>query len=430
MSIQLPAKRPQRDDKARAQAQRDAEHKVKQALVELILQQPFWGSLIMRLDPLPDWRCPTAWTDGKRMGYNPDYVISLATPTIHEGLLFLCAHECMHCLMGHPWRRAWREQRRFNKAADYAINPIIAEPVTIHLKNGNEKVLTLKMPKGGLLDAKYSGKSMEAIYPLLPEEPPRGKGKCPGGGEPGEGEPGEGQPSDEDSEGNDPGGCGEVRDGDTQNGEAQKNDWAVAARQAMQNAKSVGRMPGNLEAFMGELLKPKVDWRSLFRQFMTTFSRSDYSFAQPAKNYVSSGFYLPSLRAESVGTVAFGIDTSGSVSDQEERVFKSELVAACNMLKPERVVVFYTHTDVWRVDEFEDGEQVTFPDKLASGGTDFRPVFKAIEDRQVSPICFVYLTDLEGPFPEHAPDYPVLWVSTTKHIAPWGDTIYLDVRGE
>jgi predicted metal-dependent peptidase len=61
---------------------------------------------------------------------------------------------------------------------------------------------------------------------------------------------------------------------------------------------------------------------------------------------------------------------------------------------------------------------------LGGGGTDFAPVFKHVEEQGIEAACLVYLTDMYGSFPKSAPDYPVLWVSTS-HIdnAPFGEVL-------
>ena len=61
------------------------------------------------------------------------------------------------------------------------------------------------------------------------------------------------------------------------------------------------------------------------------------------------------------------------------------------------------------------------------GGTDFRPVFAALEEQGEAPAALVYLTDLCGPFPEVEPDFPVLWVSTSDREAPFGETVKLRI---
>jgi predicted metal-dependent peptidase len=74
--------------------------------------------------------------------------------------------------------------------------------------------------------------------------------------------------------------------------------------------------------------------------------------------------------------------------------------------------------------EFERG---TFGESLrpvGGGGTHFAPAFTWLKEHDIEPACAVYLTDLEGGFGEE-PDYPVLWVSTTRKVAPWGRTIHM-----
>ena len=61
------------------------------------------------------------------------------------------AHEVMHVANGHCWRQGARDPDRWNDACDYAINPIV-------LSAG------LVLPKGALIDARYTGKSAEEIY--------------------------------------------------------------------------------------------------------------------------------------------------------------------------------------------------------------------------------------------------------------------------
>ncbi len=39
------------------------------------------------------------------------------------------------------------------------------------------------------------------------------------------------------------------------------------------------------------------------------------------------------------------------------------------------------------------------------------------------PKLVVYLTDLDGKFPKEPPPFDVLWVATTRAIAPFGETI-------
>jgi len=72
-----------------------------------------------------------------------------------------------------------------------------------------------------------------------------------------------------------------------------------------------------------------------------------------------------------------------------------------------------------------DGPLVLKP--CGGGGTDHRPVFDWIENEGMDPACLICLTDMYSTFPAHAPDYPVLWASTTEAKGPWGRTIRVSV---
>src|SRR5271157_4274071 len=94
--------------------------KLTRARVQLILSQPFFGTLSLRLK-LITGTLPTMATDGSRIVYNPSFVDQLK-PAELEGTL---AHEVLHCALGHHCRRGQRDARLWNEAADLAINPIL-----------------------------------------------------------------------------------------------------------------------------------------------------------------------------------------------------------------------------------------------------------------------------------------------------------------
>ena len=95
-------------------------------------------------------------------------------------------------------------------------------------------------------------------------------------------------------------------------------------------------------------------------------------------------------------------------------------------LKPSKITLVSHDTVCHELGEFLPGDEIDFKIK-GGGGTDFCCVFEWIESSGVQPKCLVMLTDLEGRFPKFPPDYPVLWVSTTKKIAPFGETARMEV---
>ena len=63
------------------------------------------------------------------------------------------------------------------------------------------------------------------------------------------------------------------------------------------------------------------------------------------------------------------------------------------------------------------------------GGTAIRPVFKHVDIEDIECDQMIVLSDLQiFDYPETAPRYPVLWVSSWLEAAkaPWGETTYMN----
>ncbi|MCK9513677.1 MAG: VWA-like domain-containing protein [Pigmentiphaga sp.] len=356
-----------------------------QARAALVFDSPFFGALALRLKLQEDATCKTAWTDGAAIGYNPDFVASLSASEL-AGLL---AHEVMHVAAGHPWRRDGRDAKRWNIACDYAIN-------------GELAAAGFQLPAGALLDSQYTGKAAEWIYDRLPASE---DGNGAGSGSGGAGEP-----------------AGEVRDAPApEDGAPSEEEWRQAVQQAANVAKARGNLPDSLDRFAKAAAAPAVDWKSVLARFAQESAKADYSWSRPNSRYLPRGLYLPALRSVAMGRIAVAVDTSGSVDDVLLAQFSAEISAIAAELAPEAIDVLYCDRRINRRETFEAGEPVKLS-ACGGGGTDFRPVFEALEGED-APACLVYLTDLDGPFPASAPDYPVLWAATSHDVAPFGETV-------
>ena len=131
----------------------DIARRIVAARVEMLLSEPFFGSLALRLDcqERPDVT-KTVATDGVMLAYNPDFVTSIS----QKELVGVIAHEVLHCAHGHMWRRNARDFQKWNVACDLAINQILVDAC-------------FTLPKGILIDSQFSGMSAEAIYSKLPD---------------------------------------------------------------------------------------------------------------------------------------------------------------------------------------------------------------------------------------------------------------------
>jgi len=377
----------------------------------LLLDSPMWGVPALRLQPLEDPSCDTAWVDGVRIGYNPTFV-DQCTPA---ELKFLWAHEVWHCAMGHPWRRGGRDPEEWNEAADRAINPVLRDA-------------GFTLPKGVLeeLTPEHNGKSAEWIHarmPKPPKTPEGGSGGGEGGGEDDsqqqsptgqqgpeqdqKGKPAPSKPSWKD--------FGEVRDApkpaEGQEGPSEE-DWRQIVQQAaaIQRARQAGKFPAGMERAAEEAAKSRIDWRPALHRFAQEVTRADYSWARPNPRYALHGLYMPGMRSEEVGAIAVTIDTSGSVDEVMLGQFEKEIQAVVEEVRPRRVFVLSADAKVHRVEEFTRDDIVKLHPS-GGGGTDFRPAFQELEKLDEPVVCMIYLTDLYGTFPGEDPGIPTLWVT-------------------
>jgi len=200
----------------------------------------------------------------------------------------------------------------------------------------------------------------------------------------------------------------------------------MAVRQAAAVAKARGSMPGDLGRLAQEAVRSRVDWRSVLIRFAQQAARDDYSWSRPNPRYFAAGLYLPSLRSEAMGPLVVAIDTSGSIDNVLLGQFEAEVRAIAEDLRPARVHVLSCDAEVRRHDVFEKDDPITVVPGVGGGGTDFRPVFEAVDGLEDAPAAIVYLTDLAGTFPEKEPQVPVLWATTSQRQAPFGETVAVE----
>jgi predicted metal-dependent peptidase len=445
------------------------------ARTQLLLDEPFYGTLLMQLKMVEDRKCKTMWVDGVSIGYNPKFV---AQCTDEELKGTLC-HEVEHVTRGHCWRRKGRDHKDWNYACDYAINPDV-------LKAG------FVLPEGALADSQFSGQPAEQVYDTIHKPKPEDDGPPQGGqgaddeeskdesgsadnqqknetdenskssddkgqagesddesdqdsssdGNPSEG--GEGTNSDDgvtdgDSSGSsgegegdeegDPEPAGEVRDAPAdKDPKALEQQWKLAVDQAARAARMRGKLPGDLQRIVEDILKPSIAWDEVMRQFVQqSWTAADYSWRTPSTRYLAQGLYMPRLASETLPCIIIAFDTSASIWGRLLAAFQAEVQAIADEIRPEKTFIVYCDAAVQKVDEFAAGEPVRF-DHRGGGGTEFAPVFDWVEKEGHAPACLVYLTDLDGGFPEVPPEYPVLWVTPpTRLRAPFGDHVEMQI---
>ena len=426
------------------------ELKVSRAVTKLAFSHPFFGSLLMTCGHKRDDKMPTMYTEGTYVGWNGDFVDTLT----EDNTRAILAHEVMHIVLLHCLPHEGKDRRMCNIAMDYVINYQLAD-------DGFE------FPEGVLLDYQFRGMNWLEVYRILMDiyekhkqakgcpipdvDNPNDDGSFPvkmdgtGNGKPFEEQEGDGTnsannaeiPMDKQEE------LGESISNAMQSGdfddclensnlsEEEKSDIRRKTLQAAQAAKSagIGKLPGDIEELINEIRTSKVDWKEYLMETMLANYPEDYTFKRPNKKFLGSyDMYLPTMEGYQVGTIAVHVDTSGSVHSDELAEFLSELNHISQYFNPERVVIYYTDSDVAHKQVFEQGEEIDELEVTGRGGTSFVPTFKAVEedynDEIDQMLVFSDMEVWEGCFPDEAPDYPVLFVSTrASYDVPFGDIV-------
>ncbi|HMM73762.1 MAG TPA: VWA-like domain-containing protein [Rhodocyclaceae bacterium] len=386
-------------------------NKILAARTSLLWDHPFFGALAVQLltvDATDDPRITTMATDSKHLFYDAGFVDKLTK----DELIFVLAHEVLHNAFEHHIRRQARDPGRWNRAADYCINGELTET----------KVGT--MPKGGLLDARFTGMGAEEVYRILEDEEPKGGGGGNQGGAP---------------QGSDPGGCGGVIDACSPHDEAAiaeaSAEMQAKVRQAAALAagKAAGNLPAGVKRLIVQLTRAKVDWRALLRRFIDESRTKDYSWARPNRRFLQHGFILPGLISDGVSHLVVAVDTSGSIDDKALSAFAAEINGAFGDGMVDKITVIYTDTQVHRVEEYEAGDMLDLQ-PAGGGGTAFSNAFEWIAENCPDASAIAFFTDLEVHDFGDEPAAPVIWAvygqsNQFEQLAsktPFGESVFIN----
>lgn len=343
----------------------------------------FFSAVMLAMKHVWDADHPTAYTNGKVIGYNPSFFME-TTDAQKVGLML---HETLHVAFMHVCRGSNFDPKRYNIAADYVINLIITDA-------------GFELPDGALYDKQYKDMSTEEVYALLPKkiEPPPNfmlDIVCPGE--------------------------------DEKELDKLKNtldDILVqAALQSEASEDKPGSVPGDVQFYIDGLLKPIIPWHRLMKSFFTQFTKDDYSYQKINKRFMPD-FLLPSLYSEKVCNVAVATDTSGSVTDYQYSHYCSETHSLLRWLKPDMTHFIQFDSTIKSVYELKNLKDFSAVEFTGRGGTRVDPVMQwALENK---PACLIVFSDGDFRKPTINPRVPVLWIVHDKpdFKAPFGKVIH------
>ena len=354
---------------------------------ELILTEPFYGLFLIGINKKFTDQIPTAGVSkhgiGMQLTINPEFYENLSKP--HR--VGLIKHELLHIAFGHLiMRDLYSDHKLFNIAADLEINQYID---------------ISKLPEGGLLLSSFPELNLpkkagtKEYYKLL--EQAQEDGTCPALDNLMDKMDGESEY------------CHSTWNEFDNLSEPDKKLLQKQVEHQLKDAaettvKKQGSIPGEFKDLIERLfhIEPaKFDWKGYLKRFVGNSSIVYTKKLRRKYNKRYSG--SPGLKIKFKNHILVGVDTSGSVNNEELNEFFSELA---HMSKTgHKITVAQCDTSLRTVEEFNPKKDWEIHGR---GGTSFQPVIDHYNEKG-SYTALIYLTDGEAYNPDNCPNN-TLWV--------------------
>lgn len=371
--------------------------KIDKAKAQIVLDHPFFASILLKKQLKADSSIPTLCVDARgNISYNEKFIDGLTVPQV----VWALCHEIGHVIGQHAVRRKHRDAFKWNYAGDAWINDMLDDAGVGQRIDGTVNIQGSK------------DKTTETIYDTLPDQP---KGKNGQG--------------DGDSDQWDNGLGHDIKDEDLTESEIKEIEAnaKVEIAQAAQAAKARGKLSGKLAEIVADIINVKTPWYEILERYMTSKTQQNYTWTRPNRRFIGLDLYLPSMGTEpSMGEVVLQIDISGSVSKREIDYYNGHVSRIMKTCNPSKVHVIYTDTSVQHHEVFEQGQEVKLS-FYSGGGTHMPAGFDYCAEHGIEPEVFVCLTDGYTDFGEQ-PDYPVVWCISSDVQAPFGENVHFEME--
>jgi len=391
------------------------------ARVGLLLRHPFFGNMATRLkiQDASDW-CPTAATDGRNLFYNVAFFSTLTNKNIE----FVIAHEILHCVYDHMGRREKRDPMVHNIAADYKVNNILVrdkigeKPADIQIYQDFKYDPMSSEEIYDELYKKYDEEELKQLGQLLDEHVDwEQDGTNQGQSKSGDSDKkGEGKPSYSKEE------LRKIRD--------EIKESMISSAQSS----GAGNMPAEIARIIQDLTEPKMNWRELLQQQIQSTIKNDFTFSRPSRKGWHTGAILPGMNFEDTIDICVAIDMSGSIGDEQAKIFLSEVQGIMDQYQDFNIKVWCFDTEVYNEADFDaSSNDLTSYEVVGGGGTDFMCNWNYMKENDIVPKKFIMFTDGYTWDGWGDPDYcDTIFVIHSHHNketqAPFGVTTHYEVE--
>ena len=420
----------------------DSLDKIIRARVQLQKENPFFSYVCMHLTLKESKEVPSMGVDAYgHCYYNEDFVKTLTGEQV-KGVL---CHEIMHVILEHLKRGGLRDHYVSNVAQDIVVNDLLVTNDFELPKCGiipRNHCVDLPLAPGKVLTIKnINQKVWEEVYDEIEKVVPKIKVQLSFGdqhirdGKP-DNQDGEGKGKDgevktlkvkgKDDDGKDTPGDKKKKEEEGEGaGKKEEKNWKQITTEAYSYAKMQGKTPAGMDRYVEELNYPKLNWRQLLQKFIVQEIPYDYSYSRPSKKSIAAGIYMPSIRKEQL-EIAVAVDTSGSMCDKDLQDCLSEVMGIVTAYENVNLTVLTCDAEVHTVNEVTATTDVKSIKMQGGGGTDFRPVFKWLEENKSQLKLLIFFTDGYGDFPKEQ-TVRTLWVLSKDGIknddVPFGEVV-------
>lgn len=294
----------------------------------LMLERPFLAAILRRLRIIADERVPTFGVNVKNeLRINPNYYQGL----FPQGKATIYSHEGLHVAFLHPQRRENKEDEPFQLAADCVVNSILLAHGAKLEQFPGDPITPEKIAKiVGLKEELVAKMSMEELYWLILKNKGKIKSDAPQDLLRGDGK------SDESKE-------KVIQEGDPEaykpgkTGKEMEEFWRKAISQALVEARMAGRLPGEVERAIGELIKPKQRWQDIAKKELVTGLGNTVVSSWQIPSRKNPGY--PGIKHLSSPTVFIYIDTSGSIGIEKLKQFLGIVFAVCSGHRAKIIII-------------------------------------------------------------------------------------------
>jgi len=390
---------------------------------------------VMDKDKCPSPTACVMFKDFKiSMFFNREFIDKLDD----DELLGVILHETLHLALYHNVRNVDKNMQLWNIACDLEVNSIIDS-------------MKFKLPKGGLmpqrdfkLESRLSAENYyDAIYRKIEDQKKNGNGGQGGFSIEGMGTLDDhSQWSKTESESEmvkqmvDTVVKPAIQKNENDINRSSIKDNITEALREVSGKKNrsarYGDQPGNYISKINVTGNGKVKWNYILNRLIRRTLSSNYtpSFKRTSRRY--GELVKGKIKNHKIDSIVVAVDTSGSINRDLHERFMEEIILIRRMFKIEiRYIQCDTEvTQDIKLKRYTNVEDIAIK---GGGGTDFRPVFDYIKQKNYKPNAILYFTDGQGAYPEKS-NIDTLWIIDSEeslsygYNPPFGYKLFLDEK--